>query len=135
MIYLIISTIAWAFWSVCLSKSTNIPPLWATLFAYIPGLIISTTVVLSTTKDWSFIKSQGVLWALCAGICGTIGSLCFLNSRNYFSGAVVTSVSSLYPILSVFIFMLFGETITSKQIIGIIIAVVSVVFLVIPKGN
>lgn len=132
MIYLLISTVCWAFWSVCLSKASGIPSLWATIIAYVPGFIMAGIVAL-TTSNWQFMHANGVWWALAAGISGTVGSLTFLRASHHFSGHVVVSVTSIYPILSILIFACLGGThITIKQIVGIIIMIMSMILLVIP---
>jgi drug/metabolite transporter (DMT)-like permease len=134
MFFLIISVIAWAFWSVCLNKASGLPSLWAAIIAYIPGFILSIYVLFSTT-NFAFLKSTNSLWALGAGISGTIGSLCYLEASHSVKGSVVTSVSAMYPILSVFIFLALGENVSMKQIIGIVIAIISITFFVIPSGR
>jgi len=68
----------------------------------------------------------GVSLALLAGFLGFFGSFLFLYAVNKGPLSIIVTLSALYPVLTITLAVLFlGETITMKQGLGIVLALVS----------
>ena len=72
----------------------------------------------------------GSLLALLVGILGMLGALSFWNAIKTGPVAVTSSITALYPSVAVILALIFlKETLSIKQIIGIILALIAGVLL------
>jgi transporter family protein len=70
--------------------------------------------------------------ALIAGLLGSIGGLCFVHSVSRGKASVVITMTALYPLVTIILsFFFLRETITLKQGIGIVFALLAMLFLAI----
>jgi bacterial/archaeal transporter family protein len=93
------------------------------------GAILTTVFILANSKNLSLEGNiAGILSALLIGVCGTVASVIFLRSIE--SGPVISviSITSLYPLITVFLSYFFlKEPITIPQIIALVLAIVAVI--------
>ncbi len=100
------------------------------------SVIVTTTFVCITPLAFLFFKintqlnSTGVLASIAGGLCMCIGSLgYFFALRNGGAGST-TVLTSLYPALTLVLSaFLFKETFSFRQGIGIVLAILSFIFL------
>jgi transporter family protein len=73
---------------------------------------------------------RGVFPAIVTGVLGTIGFLCFLYALTTGSVSVVTTLTALYPAVTILLAVVFlRESITLRQVAGMGLAIVSVILL------
>lgn len=78
----------------------------------------------------STIPHKGILFALLSGISGTLGALFFTLAVFQGKASIIVPFTAMYPIISVFLgLLLFKETVSLTQGIGIVLALMSVLFL------
>jgi bacterial/archaeal transporter family protein len=116
----------WGFFGKLATKSLN----YKTAFVYeVIGAIITTIFILASSKSLNLEGNiVGIVFALLVGVCATVASLIFFKAIE--SGPVVSTISitSLYPLITVFLSYLFlKEAITIPQIIALILAIISVI--------
>jgi len=73
---------------------------------------------------------KGVLFASLTGISGALGTLFFFIAISKYKVSVVTTITALYPIITLILsFLVLREVITLKQGLGILLALVSLYFI------
>ena len=120
--------ICWGLWSFIPKITTKyIDPRSAIIFEVIGGIVLSI-IVLSVTNFRLEIHPKGIVLAGPAGLVGFVGALCFLFAVSRGPVSIIAPLSALYPILSVALAIVFlNETVTIKQGLGIIFAVLAVI--------
>ena len=120
--------ICWGLWSFIPKITTKyIDPRSAIIFEVIGGIVLSL-IVLSVTNFRLEVHPKGIAWAGMAGLVGFVGALCFLFAVSRGPVSIIAPLSALYPILSVTLAIIFlNETVTIKQGLGIIFAVLAVI--------
>lgn len=96
-----------------------------TLFAFIATYLFITSQLLPLKTD-----SNGIFFALFAGISGGIASilLYFLLKEN--PAGLVIAITALYPVVTLILSMFFlKETLTVQQTVGFILALVALVLM------
>lgn len=116
----------WGFFSKLSTKSID----YKTAFIYEAiGAIVTTALIIFSSKNMSFQgNTAGIVFALLVGVCGTVASLVFLKAIE--SGPVVSTISitSLYPVVTVFLSYFFlKEAITIPQSIALVLAIIAVI--------
>ncbi len=81
------------------------------------GALAAVLAILSMSRFPLSLNFEGVFFALIAGICSSLGGLLFLEAMKRGEAAIVIS------------FLLLNETITMKQGIGIVLALISMLLL------
>ncbi|WP_293339701.1 EamA family transporter [Microcoleus sp. CAWBG58] len=129
LIYALICSLlygVWGFFGKLATKSID----YKTVFVYETiGAILTTVFILANSKNLSLEGNiAGILSALLIGVCGTVASVIFLRSIETGPVISVISITSLYPLITVFLSYLFlKEPITIPQIIALVLAIVSVI--------
>lgn len=73
---------------------------------------------------------RGVFYAGLTGVCAALGTLFYLLAVSKGKLSVVVTVTSLYPLVTIFLALFFlKEPLTARQMIGIALAVSSIVVL------
>ena len=120
--------ICWGLWGF-LPKITvkYIDPKSAVIYEVLGGVLLAF-IVAFFSKFQIASNPMGILFAVIVGIIGFLGSLFFLYAVSSGPITIVVTLSALYPVLSIVLAMIFlNETITVKQGVGIIFALVAVV--------
>jgi len=106
-----------------------IQPLSSLLFNVV-GAVIVGVVVLHLLKFSPDIHPKGIFLAVIMGMVGMLGALGLLLAMRQGKVAVVTVISALYPIVSLLLAYIFlNETITPKEAVGIVFALVAMVLI------
>lgn len=94
------------------------------------GAVIIGTVLLCFMNFKVKLHPTGSLFALAAGMVNYLGILCYLYALRAGSVSLTVTLTALYPICAIALaYFLLGETLTIKQIAGIVFAMISVVLL------
>lgn len=130
--YLILfSILGWGVGSIFYKlANNNIHPMMVTT-------IITSVYVLLTPLAFMFIKFDqtvnfsGVMYAIVGAVCMCVGSLGYFYALKAGGGAgEITTLTSMYPALTLFLSYLFlGEQFSFKKGVGIALAFVSIYFL------
>ncbi len=76
------------------------------------------------------LHPTGSLFAIGAGMVNYLGILCYLYALRVGSVSLTVTLTALYPICAIVLaYFLLGETLTMKQIAGIVFAMISVALL------
>ncbi|WP_293135624.1 EamA family transporter [Microcoleus sp. bin38.metabat.b11b12b14.051] len=129
LIYALICSLLYGFWGF-LGKLATKSIDYKTVFVYETiGAILTTLFIFANSKDLSLDGNiAGIVSGLLIGVCGTAASLIFLKSIETGPVISVISITSLYPVISVFLSYLFlKEAITIPQFIALILAIISVI--------
>jgi transporter family protein len=122
--------VLWGFWAFIPKITTKyITPRSAILFEVLGGIMLAVIVLISF-KFKPDIHPKGVLLATTTGILGFAGALCFLYAASKGPISLVAVLSSLYPVIAVVLAAVFlGEAISLKQVVGIILALGSMILI------
>jgi len=130
LILTIISLILWGCWSIFIKLSLKYTS-WqrATLISVASSFIIALIVNL-IIKSKSSINTSALCYASIAGILGVLGTLAFNSALEIGKASLVTSVSALYPLVTLLLArILLNEKISSIQLIGIILAIIAIILM------
>jgi len=126
----IISLVLWGLWSILIKIALKYAD-WCRV------ALLSSTAALATTimavilaKPKSELNQQAIYYAMIAGAIGVLGNLAFNMALEIGSTSIVTSVSALYPLITLILGKLvLREEITVTQLIGIILAVIAIILM------
>lgn len=126
----VLALLFWGGWGFLQKLATNsMPPKSVYLFA-VSGAFISAFLVLVSLHFSVETTPKGMGFALLAGLLGSIGGLCFVHSVSRGKASVVITMTALYPLVTILLsFVFLRETITVKQGIGILFALLAMIFL------
>ncbi len=97
----------------------------AVIYEVVGGILLAL-VLLSTLGFRPMVHPGGIVLAMVTGIVGFLGSYTFFMAAVKGPISLVVSLTALYPTLSILLAMVvLNETITLKQGIGIILALVA----------
>ncbi len=126
----VFALILWGVWGVLQKIATNQMEPRNVYFISALGALSVVLVILSTSRFPLSLNFEGVFFSLVAGICSSLGGLLFLEAMKRGEAAIVITFTALYPAVSIAIsFILLNETITMKQGIGIVLALISMLLL------
>ncbi len=122
--------ILWGAWGVLQKIATNQMEPRNVYFISALGALAAVLVVLSMSRFPLSLNFEGAFFALIAGICSSLGGLLFLEAMKRGEAAIVITFTALYPAVSIALsFLLLNETITMKQGVGIVLALISMLLL------
>jgi len=126
----IFSMILWGVWGLFQKLATNHMPPRNVYFFATAGALCVVCSVLATSSFPLSVTSKGILFAVIAGACSSLGGLLFLTAINRGEASIVIPFTALYPVITIILsFTILQETITPKQGIGIVLALLSMVLL------
>lgn len=116
----------WGLWGLLQKLATNaMPPRQVYIFAAI-GSVLAAAAVVAATGIQSGLPARGIMFAIFAGLCSSIGGLLFVYAVSRGTASVVITLTSLYPLVTIVLsFFVLRETITLPQGIGIVLAFAS----------
>jgi bacterial/archaeal transporter family protein len=126
----VLALLFWGGWGFFQKLATNsMPPKLVYLFT-VSGAFITAFLVLVSLHFRVEVTQKGMGFALIAGLLGSIGGLCFVHSVSRGKASVVITMTALYPLVTILLsFFFLRETITIKQGIGILFALLAMIFL------
>ncbi|MEO0802954.1 MAG: EamA family transporter [Cyanobacteria bacterium J06642_2] len=118
----------WGLWSFLPKIATQyVTPRSATVFQALGGLVF-VAIVLLTSSEKIEIHPIGTALAIVTGILGVAGAYLFLLAVSSGPVTLVTALSSLYPLATIVLAVaLLGETLTARQVVGMVLALIAVV--------
>ncbi len=126
----VMALILWGVWGMFQKLATNYMPPRNVYLVSALGAIVVVLVILITGKFPLQLTAEGILFAVVAGVCSSLGGLLFLHAVSRGEASVVITFTALYPVITVILsFTLLQEMITLKQGIGIVLALFSMVLL------
>jgi len=126
----VLSLLLWGVWGFFQKLALiQMPPRNVYIFTIIGMMIVSLSVLVSLGFKVEGNKT-GVFFAVLAGLCGSLGGLFYLYSLSKGKASVVITLTALYPVVTIILsFLILKESITIRQGIGIILALLAMVFL------
>jgi len=127
----ILAMVLWGVWGLFQKLATNQMPPRNVYFVSALGAVAVVLAMLAASKFPIPMNFEGTFFGLLAGVCSSLGGLLFLQAMSKGEAAIVITFTALYPLVSIILsFILLHETITLKQGIGIVLALLSMVLLV-----
>jgi transporter family protein len=120
----------WGGWGFFQKLATNsMPPKSVYLFT-VGGAFITAFVVLVSLGFSVEANTRGIGFALIAGLLGSLGGLSFVHSVSRGKASVVITMTALYPVVTIILsFLILRETITLRQGVGIVFALIAMLLL------
>lgn len=85
---------------------------------------------LGRRKDRASPSTSGLMWAVAAGLTDAVGLLAFSRGGQVGQVAVTAAVSSVYPVIPLVAgLVMFGERLSRRQLLGIILIIVGLVMI------
>ncbi len=126
----LLAMVFWGVWGLFQKMATNHMPPRSVFIVSALGAVVVVAAILTTSKFPHTLSADGVLFAVIAGVCSSIGGLFFLSAVSRGEASVVITFTALYPVITVLLsFSLLRESITLKQGMGIVLALLSMVLL------
>lgn len=118
----------WGLWGFVPKITTQyIEPKSAIVYE-VTGAILLAAIALISLNFQPDIHPKGIAFAILTGMLGFLGSFCFLNAVSKGPVTLIATLTSLYPVVTIVLATLvFHETVTVRQGIGIAIAVLSMI--------
>ncbi len=125
--YALITLLVWSFFGLFPKLAASyIDPRSFLVYQVLGSLLVATLalVMLGFRPQWHL---RGVALALLTGASGSIGTLFFLLAMQKGKASVVVVMTGLYPVLTVLmVCLLLKETLTLKQIIGMVLGLIAI---------
>lgn len=120
----------WGGWGFFEKLATNhISPKNVYLFTAAGPITVAVFILISQNFRAEFHR-LGTVYAVIAGLSGSIGGLLFVHALRKGKASIVITVTALYPLVAILLSIIFlREEITIKQGIGIILALIAMMML------
>jgi len=122
--------ILWGMWGLFQKLATNQMTPRNVYLAAVLGMIVVALAVFAMSDVPLQMNARGVFLALLAGICSSLGGFLFLHAISRGKASVVIPFTALYPLVTIILSVtVLNETITARQGLGIVMALISMVLL------
>lgn len=127
---IVITIIGWGIGSVFYKlANAQMHPIMVSLIVTLLYCIL-TPITFFATKFPKDITSSGIVYAILGGVCMAIGSLAYFFALRKGDAGQVTTITALYPTLTLILSMIFlQEQLTLKKSVGIAFAFASFIVL------
>jgi transporter family protein len=126
----VLALILWGVWGLFQKLATNQMPPRNVYFVSALGALSVVSIMFASSRFTLPLNFEGTFFGVLAGVCSSLGGLLFLQAMSKGEAAIVITFTALYPVVSIILsFILLHETITLKQGIGIVLALLSMVLL------
>lgn len=125
------ATFLWGLWAFFAKIASDKIGVQASLWDSIT-LIFAIIIYLGLTKELSNLKADkfGITMALLAGLCAGVASVFFFIVIQKKPAGIVITLSSLYPIITILLSLVFlKENLTLNKILGFIFAFIAIFLL------
>lgn len=127
----ILALIFWGFWGLFPKLATNYINPKSVLIFQTMGYFLVLPFVLLSLHFRPEIHPKGIIFAICGGLAAAMGAIFFFYSIAKGKASVVVTMTALYPLVTIILsFLLLKETITLKQTIGLILAIIAMLLFV-----
>ncbi|GAB6148478.1 EamA family transporter [Stetteria hydrogenophila] len=127
------TTFLWGLWGVAIKKAEIYSSTWYQVYVSSNLAILAVIAALAAVKGRAALpyNLEGFSWALAGGFAGTLGYILFILALEWSGRAgIVVPLTALYPAVTVVLaWLLLGEALTLRQLVGIVLAVVSIILL------
>lgn len=132
MIYIFLTIICWGVWTFLPKIAIRTISAESALILEVLGGAFWGLIV------FGFIKLEfhliGTFCALVAGFCSYFGAYYYFKSVKLNPVGLVSSISSLYPVVAVALSILFlGERASLRRIVGIVLAIIAIYLMNLPR--
>ena len=129
LIFSILALITWGFWGFFPKIAVMHMDAKSASFYEVIGGIIFGVIILFILNFKLQTNYYGITFGILTGFTALLGGLFFLMALSYGSKlSIVVIMTALYPVITIFLsFLILHETITIKQGIGIIFAIIALV--------
>jgi len=128
----ILAFLLWGLWGVFIKEASRGQD-WRSVYVTTNSviLVIVAIIIVSSGASNVILSGRQALYALLAGLTGTIGYIMVILALQWGGKAsIVIPVTQLSPAVTVILAVLvLGETLTGKQAIGVVLALMSVILL------
>lgn len=121
----------WGLWSFIPKISVRyIDPKSAFLFEMLGAFLVACWIFVSVGFKPS-LSFLAVVLSIITGVVGAVGVLFFLSAVSKGPVSLVTAISSLYPAITLILaFVFLNESISFKQLLGIVLGVFAIILIV-----
>ena len=129
-IFAIIALLLWGVWGLFPKLATNyLSPASVFVFSGIGNLVVLIGV-LAFVNFRPDLHPRGVIFAIVAGLVGTLATIPFLYAISKGKASVVVPMASLYPLVTIVLsFLILREPLTLNQGAGIVLALIALLLL------
>jgi transporter family protein len=130
VIFATLTFLGWGLWGFLPKFALkHLDPQSTLIYQGLGSMLVLPAVLVARRFHLQF-HPAGVAFAVASGLLGALGALCFLLALSRGKVAVVVSITALYPLVTIALSMLvLQETLTLNQGIGILFALLAVLFL------
>lgn len=126
LLYAIITMLFYGLWAFFPKMATLYLPTKEILLYQIIGILTVGFIVLITSKNRLQINTPGLIFSILGGAAGLLGTLFFLKSLAIGKTSVVVTLTALYPLITIILaFIVLRETLSVKNAVGIVFALVA----------
>jgi uncharacterized membrane protein len=127
--YSVLTVIGWAGWAILLKVGSVEIPSEPSLFVQTLGMVPLALILVLAGSSRGSQSKKGIVYSLLNGIITGIGILCLLAAyRSGGNTSVVAVTTALYPLVTFALaVLLLREKLTRLQMLGLILATVSIV--------
>jgi transporter family protein len=123
LLYSILTVLCWGLWGVFSGLASAYSRPRQTLIFQAVGVIVVVAIVLGLEQFQIQRTAAGFWWSVAAGAVNFVGFLAFFAAVQKGKVATVISLSSLYPVVTILLSMLFlHEKISKREGLGIAFA-------------
>ena len=126
----IIALVLYGFWGFFPKLAVNhINPASALVFEAAGAVLVGLAVLLLPGFKLE-TAPLGIIFALLTGLCGMAGTLFFMAAASRGRISLVVSLTAIYPLITIILArLILAEPLTSKNILGMILALAAIVLL------
>ena len=126
ILYALATLMAWGVWGFCSKLASNYGRPRQTLLFQVAGVMAFGFIVLSMERFQVAWSPQGFAWSAAAGFVNFIGFLTFFAAVEKGKVSTVIAMSSLYPVVTIVLSILFlHEKISGREGLGIVCALLA----------
>lgn len=130
IIFSIIALVLWGFWAFFPKLATRYMDPKSVLIWEVVGFILVGMIILFFFGIKADTNPKGIFFAILTGVVGVIATLLFMYAISKGKASVVVTMTALYPIVTLVLSaLILKETITLKQGIGILFALVGIILM------
>jgi len=128
--YAVLTWVVWGFWGYLPKRAlASLDPRSVLVLEGLGGVLVALTILLSSGGRVAVDRS-GMLAAVATGICGLGGAYFFLLALQRGKASVIVPFTSLYPLVTLTLSVLFlRERPSPANLLGIALAVAAVILL------
>ena len=126
IVYACVTVVAWGVWGVFSKLASNYGRPRQTLLFQVAGVMAFGMIVLSMERFHIAWSARGFAWSAAAGFVNFVGFLTFFAAVEKGKVSTVIAMSSLYPVVTIVLSLLFlHEKISSREGLGIACALLA----------